>query len=177
MVSPPTKQKTAPSNCQRPLKLVHHLGRGRHGRPRHVGRVAVGQRPVSVGGDRCGCGGGGGGVGGDGQHRLGTRRAFSPAPPTRLHAPLATPASVAATIVAGVAADRFWLPSNGRTAVLAAINASPTAPPALGALVAVLGAPLLALLAVAVRAHVEAGTKHALCGAAAAGGGHKKRVE
>lgn len=96
---------------------------------------------------------------------------------TELVPPLATPASVAATIVAGVAADRFWLPSNGRTAVLAAINASPTAPPALGALVAVLGAPLLALLAVAVRAHVEAGTKRALCGAAAAGGGHKKRVE
>ena len=91
--------------------------------------------------------------------------------------PLVTPSSVASTIVSGVAADRFWLPSNGRTAVLAAISASPTAPPALGALAAVLGAPLLALLAVMVRAHVEAGTKRALCGAAAAGGGRKKRVE
>ena len=96
---------------------------------------------------------------------------------TELVPPLVTPSSVASTIVSGVAADRFWLPSNGRTAVLAAISASPTAPPALGALAAVLGAPLLALLAVMVRAHVEAGTKRALCGAAAAGGGRKKRVE
>lgn len=71
---------------------------------------------------------------------------------------------MAAKIVAGVTAGRYWLPSNGKTAALAAIAGGPTAPPALPAALAVLLAPLLALAAAAVRVRVAAGTARALQG-------------
>lgn len=66
--------------------------------------------------------------------------------------------------MAGVAAGRYWLPSNGKTAILTAVAGGPTAPGALPALLAVLLAPLLALAALAVRARVATGTARAIKG-------------
>lgn len=66
--------------------------------------------------------------------------------------------------MAGVAAGRYWLPSNGKTTILTAVAGGPTVPGALPALLAVLLAPLLALAALAVRARVATGTARAIKG-------------